>query len=356
MKTLRVNLVGREYDILIEKNLLCKSGELIKERFSPSKIFIVTDDNVNAIYGSIVTESLKDSGFEVKLVSLTPGEQTKSLEQLSYLYSEALAFSMTRSDMVIALGGGVIGDLTGLMAATLLRGIPFVQIPTTLLAQVDSSVGGKVAIDVKEGKNLVGAFYQPKLVIIDTAALDTLSDRIFFDGLAEVIKYGLIADDMLFNKLENCQNRNDISKCIDDIVYTCCDIKRKVVEEDEHDTGLRMILNFGHTLGHVVEKNYNYETYTHGQAVAYGMYLISIIGEKMNVMQKGTADKICLMLKKFDLPYNIKLADKISDTLGLDKKNDGSNINIVLLDRIGKAIIHKMPLSEFADMVQKEIN
>lgn len=356
MKTLRVNLVGREYDILIEENLLSKTGKLIKERFLPSKIFVVTDDNVNALYGSVVTESLKEFGFEVKLVSLAPGEQTKCLEMLSYLYSEALAFSITRSDMVIALGGGVIGDLTGLMAATLLRGIPFVQIPTTLLAQVDSSVGGKVAIDVKEGKNLVGAFYQPKLVIIDTKVIDTLSDRIFFDGLAEVIKYGLISDANLYNTLQNCKNRSDISKDIDDIVYTCCDIKRKVVEEDEHDTGLRMILNFGHTLAHVVEKAYNYETYTHGQAVAYGMHLISKIGEEMNIVPNGTANKIRSMLEKFDLPYDIKISGKISETLGLDKKNVGSNINIILLNKIGNAVIHKMPLSEFADKVEKVLN
>ncbi len=356
MKTLRVNLIGREYDILIAGNLLEHVGELIKERFSPSKIFIVTDDNVNTLYGKKVTDSLKNSGFNVKLVSLTPGEQTKSLDELSHLYSEALSFSVTRSDMVIALGGGVIGDLTGLMAATLLRGIPFVQIPTTLLAQVDSSVGGKVAIDVKEGKNLVGAFYQPKLVIIDTKALDTLSDRIFFDGLAEVIKYGLIADKELFELLESYKSRKDISESINDIVYTCCDIKRKVVEEDEHDTGLRMILNFGHTLGHVVEKEYNYETYTHGQAVAFGMYLISKIGEKMGIIPSGTKEKIRVMLQKFDLPYSISLSDKIFDTLGLDKKNEGSNINIVVLDRIGKAAIHKMPLSEFISIAQDELN
>lgn len=356
MKTLRVNLIGREYDILIEKNLLNCVGELIKERFSPAKIFVVTDDNVNALYGEKVINSLKKAGFNVKLVSLTPGEQTKSLEQLSHLYSEALSFSMTRSDMVIALGGGVIGDLTGLMAATLLRGIPFIQIPTTLLAQVDSSVGGKVAIDVKEGKNLVGAFYQPKLVIIDTSALDTLSDRIFFDGLAEVIKYGLIADKELFKLLDSCKNRAELSERINDIVYTCCDIKRKVVEEDEHDTGLRMILNFGHTLGHVAEKEYNYETYTHGQAVAFGMYLISKIGEKMSIMPDGTAERVRIMLEKFDLPYTIPLSGKVADTLGLDKKNEGSNINIVMLSEIGKAMVHKMPLSEFASIAQEELN
>ncbi len=355
MKTLRVNLVGKEYDILIEKKLIESVGAIIGERFSPSKIVVVTDDNVNALYGDKVKTSLEKAGFNVKLVSLTPGEQTKSLEQLSYLYSEALSFSITRKDMIIALGGGVIGDLTGLMAATLLRGIPFVQIPTTLLAQVDSSVGGKVAIDVKEGKNLVGAFYQPKLVIIDTDVLNSLSDRVFFDGLAEVIKYGLIADKELFELLNNCSSRAELMQSIDDVVHNCCDIKRKVVEEDEHDTGLRMILNFGHTLGHVAEKEYNYEAYTHGQAVGFGMYLISLIGEKQGLMPAKTAEKIKDVLKKFDLPYEISLKNPIADTLGLDKKNEGKDINIVLLKEIGKAKVHKMPLDEFASLAEKEL-
>lgn len=355
MKTLRVNLVGKEYDILIEKGLIERVGELVSERFSPSKIVVVTDDNVNSLYGDKVKVSLEDAGFCVKLISLTPGERTKTLEQLSYLYSEALSFSITRKDMVIALGGGVIGDLTGLMAATLLRGIPFVQIPTTLLAQVDSSVGGKVAIDVKEGKNLVGAFYQPKLVIIDTDVLNSLLDRVFFDGLAEVIKYGLIADEKLFELLNNCGDRAELMQSIDDIVYNCCDIKRKVVEEDEHDTGLRMILNFGHTLGHVAEKEYNYETYTHGQAVGFGMYLISLIGEKLGIMPAKIAGKIKDVLKKFDLPYEISLKNPISDTLGLDKKNEGKYINIVFLEEIGKAKVHKMPLDEFVFWAEKEL-
>ena len=355
MKTLRVNLIGREYDILIKKGIIEQVGEIIRERFSPSKIVVVTDDNVNALYGDKVERSLENAGFNVKLISLTPGEQTKSLEQLSYLYSEALSFSITRKDMIIALGGGVIGDLTGLMAATLLRGIPFVQIPTTLLAQVDSSVGGKVAIDVKEGKNLVGAFYQPKLVIIDTDVLNSLTDRIFCDGLAEVIKYGLIADKELFELLKTCGDRAELMQSIDNIVYICCDIKRKVVEEDEHDTGLRMILNFGHTVGHVAEKEYNYETYTHGQAVGFGMYLISLIGEKHGLMPDGTAADIKDVLIKYDLPYEISLKNSIADTLGIDKKNEGKNINIVLLEEIGKAKVHKMPLDEFASMAENEL-
>lgn len=352
MKTLRVNIPGREYDIIIDQNILDRAGEMIRERFSPSKIVVVTDDNVNALYGSRLTESLEAAGFRVKLISLPPGEQTKSLAQLSRLYSEALSFSITRRDMIIALGGGVIGDLTGLMAATLLRGIPFIQIPTTLLAQVDSSVGGKVAIDVEEGKNLVGAFYQPKLVLIDTETLRTLSDRIFYDGLAEVIKYGLIADRDLFDVLSRASGRKGLDGALGDIVFTCCDIKRQVVEQDEHDTGLRMILNFGHTLAHVAEKEYHYETYTHGQAVAFGMHQIARLGEQMGVTPAGTAEIIREMLEAYTLPTSIPLSGSIENTLGLDKKNEGSDINIVLLPEIGKATVHKMPLAEFVRQVK----
>ena len=347
MKTLRVNLIGREYDILIEKNLLAKTGELIRKRFSPNKVFVVTDETVDALYGKTVLDSLCAQGFDTKLVSLPAGEETKCLAELSRLYSEALSFSITRKDMIIALGGGVIGDLTGFLAATLLRGIPFVQIPTTLLAQVDSSVGGKVAIDVPEGKNLVGAFYQPKLVIIDTEVLNTLSDRIFFDGLAEVIKYGLIADKDLFEKLEACDSRSELSEWIDEMVYTCCDIKRAVVEEDELDTGKRMILNFGHTLAHVAEKEYQYKTYTHGQAVAFGMVAISAIGEKLSLMPQGIRERIRNMVLKFNLPDHIELSNEVEKTLTLDKKNEGEQLNLVLLSEIGCARVHKIPLCGF---------
>ncbi len=347
MKTLRVNLIGREYDILIEKNLLAKTGELLRERFSPNKILVVTDDTVNALYGVKLIDSLRTQGFDTKLVSLPAGEETKSQTALSVLYSAAFAFSITRKDMIIALGGGVIGDLTGFLAATLLRGVPFVQIPTTLLAQVDSSVGGKVAINVPEGKNLVGAFYQPKLVIIDPEVLTTLSDRIFYDGLAEVIKYGLIADKDLFEKLMSCKKRKELMQAIDDIIYTCCNIKRAVVEDDEHDTGRRMILNFGHTLGHVVEKEYQYKTYTHGQAVAFGMVAISKIGEAMGITPLGISKQIQKIVSKFDLPEQIPLAGGMKNTLALDKKNEGEDINIVLLTEIGKAKVHKMPLDDF---------
>lgn len=356
MKTLRVNLPNREYDILIGKNLLADAGNIIKERFAPPKAVIVTDENVNALYGASFVKSMENAGIPVKLVSLPAGESTKCLAQLSRIYSEALSFSLARRDMMIALGGGVIGDLAGLAAATLLRGIPFVQVPTTLLAQVDSSVGGKVAIDVPEGKNLVGAFYQPKLVLADTNTLSTLSDRIFFDGLAEVIKYGLIADKNLFSVLQSCKNREEICAGIEDIVAVCCDLKRAVVEADELDTGLRMILNFGHTLAHVAEKQYHYETYTHGQAVAFGMVQISKIGEKMGLMPIGTADVIQDIVTRFGLPAQIPLGEDIQATLALDKKNMGDNINIVLLSEIGKAFTHKMPLAQFCALAQEVLS
>lgn len=355
MKTLHVNLQDRGYDILIKKGLLADVGKHIKERFSPDKIFVVTDDNVNNLYGDQVVTALEKEGYTVKLISLSPGEQTKCMESLSYLYSEALSFSITRSDMVVALGGGVIGDLAGFMAATLLRGIPFVQIPTTLLAQVDSSVGGKVAIDVSEGKNLVGAFYQPKLVLIDTDVLCTLSDTVFSDGLAEVIKYGFIADRELFELLNSCKKREDVYKNIESIVYTCCDIKRRIVEQDEHDTGIRMILNFGHTLGHVAEKEYNYQTYTHGQAVAFGMHLITRIGEKIGLTPSGVSDSVTSILKKFNLPCSISLSDKIGETISHDKKSLGDDINIVLLSGVGQAFTHKMPVAEFVSLAEAEL-
>lgn len=352
MKTLCVNLPNKKYDILIEKNLLSKAGNIIQERLAPSKAVVITDENVDALYGNKVTESIRSAGISVKKIVLPSGETTKCLLQLSHIYSEALSFSITRKDIIVALGGGVIGDLAGFAAATLLRGIPLVQIPTTLLAQVDSSVGGKVAIDVPEGKNLVGAFYQPKLVITDPETLHSLSDRIFFDGLAEVIKYGLIADKKLFTLLQSCNTREEICQHINDIIYTCCDLKRAVVEADELDTGLRMILNFGHTLAHVAEKQYHYETYTHGQAVAFGMVQISKIGEKIGLTPIGTSAAIETLITRFGLPAKIPLATDIQNTLALDKKSMGNEINIVLLSEIGKAFTHKMSLNDFYKSVK----
>lgn len=342
MRTLKVELGERSYDIMIGSDILKESGKLISEATDARRAFIVTDENVEPLYADILTESLFDAGFEAELTVIPAGERSKSLEMLGFLYDSMLSGGITRTDIIIALGGGVVGDLTGLCAATLLRGVDFVQIPTTLLAQVDSSVGGKTAIDVPSGKNLVGAFYQPKAVIIDTETLETLSDKIFSDGMAEVIKYGLIRDAVLFERLEKCGGRAGVYSEIEDIVYRCCDIKRGVVENDEHDTGERMLLNFGHTFGHAIERKYNYEGYTHGEAVAAGMVMAARFGECEKITPSETAERIERILKRYKLPANIELdAESLSVAVKVDKKGEGGLVNLILLERIGNAVIRR---------------
>ena len=343
MQELHVDLGNISYDIKIAKGLRHTIGTEIKNIFNGRKIALITDENVNKYYGSETEKSLKNQGFDVRKIVLQAGEKTKSFNSLMTLYNEFIDFNLTRSDLIITMGGGVIGDLGGFAAATYLRGIKFVQFPTSLLAQVDSSVGGKVAVDLEKGKNLVGAFYHPSLVIIDSEMLDTLPDRVFNDGMGEVIKYGLIGDKELFDKLYNAGGRNDVMKIIDDVIHTCCDIKRIVVEKDEKDTGLRMILNFGHTIGHAIEKYFNFEKYTHGEAISIGMYEITKISEEKGLTEKGTADRIINILVKYDLPYDVKIDNKeeIIDTISLDKKNLNNVLNLIVLDKIGSCRIIK---------------
>ncbi len=340
MKTLRVNLPNREYDIHIGGGLLGSAGELIRQVTDCKRAVIVTDDNVKPLYADTLVSALNDSGIEAKLVCVDAGEKSKSLSVLERLYSEMLEFKLTRSDLIVALGGGVVGDLTGFAAATLLRGIPFVQIPTTLLAQVDSSVGGKVAVNLPQGKNLVGAFYQPKLVIIDTDCLKSLKPETFADGMAEVIKYGAISDADLFDNLENIKDNQELFAKIPEIVYTCCDIKRQIVEDDERDTGGRMVLNFGHTFGHAIEKKYGFGGYTHGMAVAVGMVMAAKRGVADGITPNGTAERMEKILQKYDLPVSAEISqNELLLAVGVDKKGAGDKINLILLEKIGKAVI-----------------
>ncbi len=339
---LKVDLGERSYPIIIEKGLLNRLGTEIKKVYTGKKIFILTDDNVNTHYGEKVVKNLESLDYEVKLLSLTPGEATKSFYTLPTIYNELLDFRLTRSDLIITLGGGVIGDLGGFVASTFLRGVDFIQIPTSLLAQVDSSVGGKVAVDLEKGKNLVGSFYQPKAVFIDSDVLNTLEDRFFIDGMAEVIKYGCIKDKEFFEFLSLLGEKSKIINNIDKIIHKCCEIKARVVENDEKDTKERMLLNFGHTLGHAIEQYYNFEKYSHGEAVAIGMYQISKLSEEKGFSKVGTADKIRNILIKYKLPYemNINMEDILS-TIKVDKKNLGNTLNLILLKDIGESEIYK---------------
>ncbi len=335
---LTVKTKSHDYDIIIEKGLIERSGSVIKQFVGENTAFVITDDNVWKIYGDKFSKILSDSGVKYDVMVLPHGEKTKSISHLTDIYNKMAEIKLTRTDYIIALGGGVVGDISGFAASTFLRGIKFIQIPTTLLAQVDSSVGGKVAVNLDGGKNLVGSFYQPKAVLIDPDMLSTLSERIFNDGMAEVIKYALIWDKELFSELE--KDILDIEK----IIYTCVDIKRQVVEEDEFDTGKRMILNFGHTYGHVIESAYNYETYTHGEGVAIGMARITERTEKMGITKVGTYDKIVSILKKYDLYFDDYSIDKetAANIMLRDKKSAGGSINYIVLKEIGTCEIMKM--------------
>ena len=276
MRIVHVDLGSKSYDIEIERGLLPHVGGKIKTLLPKAeKIAIITDSHVGPLYVSLLRESLEKEGFASTVLIFPAGEENKNLKTLGSLYDRLAEAGLTRSDAVLALGGGVTGDMGGLAAATFLRGVAFIQIPTSLLAAVDSSVGGKVAIDLSSGKNLVGAFYQPKAVFIDPDLLKTLPVHYLHDGLAEVIKYGCIMDKELFMRLEKIQNDAELLACADEIIETCCNIKARIVEHDEFDTGERMLLNFGHTLGHAVEKKFHFDRYSHGEGVGIGMVLLT---------------------------------------------------------------------------------
>ena len=342
MKTVRVD-TNTPYDILIERGLLDRSGELVRSVSAAKKACVITDSNVGAIYAERVLTSLKEADFETELFTFPAGESSKRLDTVAAMLSYMADFHMSRGDIVVALGGGVTGDMAGFAAATYMRGIKFVQIPTSLLAQVDSSVGGKTAVDIPQGKNLVGAFHQPCLVIIDPDTLSTLPERFVHDGMAEVIKYGCIKDERLFETLEN-ENALDI---IEDIIEICVSIKRDVVNRDEKESGERMLLNFGHTLGHSLEKLYNFEGLSHGEAVAIGMVKIAASGENAGLTEAGTADRIERLCKKNMLPTSDEAsAATLAELCQSDKKAGGGSVNLVLLDKIGSSFIRTTPLSE----------
>ena len=343
MKTLTVALPGREYDILIERGLLAQAGGRIRAVLpKASKLAVVTDSNVEPLYGKTVLDSLTAAGFEARLFTVRAGEESKNASQLTQLWEGFMDFGLTRADAVVALGGGVVGDLTGFAAATVLRGVAFVQIPTTLLAQVDSSVGGKVAIDLDHGKNLAGAFYQPKLVLMDPDVLDTLPLPVFMAGMAEVVKYGCIWDADFFDFLAARPSRGELTADIEHILYTCCDIKRQVVMEDERDTGLRMILNFGHTLGHAYELAGHYVEWSHGEAVAAGMCAAARLGVELGVTPPDVPGRIIDTVAALGLPTSISCAsDDYTAAIGLDKKGAGADITLILLDRLGHAVPYK---------------
>lgn len=330
MTTIQVN-ASKTYDIHIGKGLLCTVGTQIAGLGKVKKVCVVSETTVFPLYGKAVCESLTDAGLEVCHFVFPAGEASKNGETFLKLLNFLAENRLTRTDIIAALGGGVVGDLAGFAAASFLRGIRFVQIPTTVLAAVDSSVGGKTAIDLPAGKNLAGAFCQPSLVLCDTDTLNTLSEDIFRDGCAEVIKYAVLYDSRLFDILQ----RDGLSFDRESVIARCVDLKRIVVNEDEFDTGPRQKLNLGHTFGHAVEKLSNFGI-SHGKAVAIGTAMAARVAVKMELCPEADRDRIIQLLKQFKLPTAISYgAAELAQAALSDKKRSGGSINLILPRHIG---------------------
>ncbi|MCD7839241.1 MAG: 3-dehydroquinate synthase [Erysipelotrichaceae bacterium] len=346
-----VNLGKDSYPIYIQQGILDNINTYIEPVYNGSKIMIISDDQVFGYYGDKIEKQLSQT-YLVSHVIVPHGEQSKRFDILPDIYSQILDCHLTRTDLIIALGGGVIGDLAGFVASTYLRGVKFVQIPTSLLAQVDSSVGGKVAVDLPEGKNLIGAFKHPTMVLIDPLTLQTLEERFINDGMGEVIKYGCIFDKELFDRLAGYESFKDLYKDIDEIIYRCVDLKRIVVEKDLFDFGDRLSLNFGHTLGHALEQHFHYETYSHGEAVSIGMVQLTRIAELKDLSKQGTSNQIKQVVSLYHLPYESHvLTSDLKKAMSLDKKNIHSKLNYVLLKEIGQCYVYPSDLS-FIDEVE----
>lgn len=353
MKKLNMNLGSITSNIIIEKGIIKNAGHEIRKVYSSNKIAVVTDENVFGLYGEILEKSLAAENFTPTFIVIKPGEQSKTVDTLKHVYSNLVSMGITRGDLIVALGGGVVGDLAGFAASTYLRGIDFVQIPTSLLAQIDSSIGGKVAVNLDEGKNLIGSFYHPKLVLVDPEVLNSLPEKFVKDGLGEAIKYGCIRDKELFSMLLDIKSNFELLDNIEDIIFRCLSIKKETVEMDEKDKGIRMLLNFGHTIGHAIEKYFNYEKYSHGEAVSVGMYWITKKSEEMGITEKGTSDKIKGALENYGIEYTIPHLDReeIIKNILVDKKNISGKLNLILLKDIGNAFIYTIPEQETSKFI-----
>ena len=347
MTTIHIS-ASRPYDVLIGGGLLPNLGENAAALCRGRTACIVADDTVAALYEKTARTSLERAGFTVHVYIFPHGEQSKCGENFLKLLGFLARCHLTRSDLLVALGGGVTGDLTGFAAACYLRGIKYIQVPTTLLAMVDSSVGGKTAIDLPEGKNLCGAFYQPSLVLCDTDTLQTLPEDIFRDGCAEVIKYGVLGSRTLFDNLKATHARDQLEY----VVTTCVDMKRAIVEDDEFDTGRRQLLNLGHTLGHAIEKNSDF-TLSHGQCVAIGMAMMARAAAEKGFCTEATKNEIINLLTFYGLPTETK-QDPLSIYLSAlgDKKRQGGTLTLIVPKEIGECALHTVEVEALKGWIE----
>lgn len=342
MRTVAIN-ASRKYDVVIGQGLLQNLGKMISEVTSGRTAIIVSDDNVFPLYGSTVKEQLLSAGFEITEFVFLSGENSKNLDTYGKLLNTMSEKHLTRNDVVVALGGGVVGDLAGFAAATYQRGTGFVQVPTSLLAAVDSSVGGKTAVDLPSGKNQVGAFYQPSLVLCDTDTLKTLPDVEYRNGCAEIIKYAMIEDEALFEKIK----ATPVKDQYEEIIEICVKIKQLYVESDEFDVGKRMFLNFGHTIGHCVEACSNYEI-PHGQGVAIGMVAIAKAAWEKGFCSSELCEKLNELIEYYSLPTKLPFtAEEMFGASLSDKKNFGKKMRLIVPESIGKCRIETIGQDDF---------
>ena len=335
------------YPVIIGENLLKDCGTIISREIKPCRAALISDENVMSLYGEKLSASLASAGFCVSSFSFPAGEKSKTSETLLKILDFLASNEFDRSDVVIALGGGVTGDLAGFASAIYMRGMKLVQIPTSLLAMVDSSVGGKTGIDLEKGKNLVGAFKQPKLVICDTKLLSSLPDEQFACGMAEVIKYAMICDEKLFDLLFETRGRTAISEdTLIEIISRCVEIKGEIVSRDEFDNGERQLLNFGHTIGHAIEKVSEFKL-GHGQAVGIGMVMMTDISERLGLCATGTRTRLVEALKNFELPTATDFSTEVlAAALVMDKKRRGDEITLIMTEKIGVCVCKNTPISE----------
>ena len=340
---------SKVYDILIGSNLIKDCGKYISKVVNPCKAMIVTDSNVGPLYANAIKTALDSAGFDSYIHTFKAGEKNKNIETVYNITLSLAEKGFNRKDIVVALGGGVCGDMAGFASSIYMRGIRFIQVSTSILSDIDSSVGGKTGCDLPVGKNLIGAFHQPELVVIDTNVLSTLPKRFYNDGMGEAIKYGVIASSDLMDKI--C---DDID--IEQLIFECVDIKRKVVENDEKEQGERKLLNFGHTLGHAIEKYYNFDKYTHGEAVAIGMCMISDAACANGYCDKTVGDKIRIACKRFSLPTECDAPiEELSKIALSDKKSTSNGIDFVLPRTVGKCEIVNIKKEDILPFLKKGI-
>ena len=359
MSSLTVSLGENSYDVLIESGSLTSLGHKCTALSLCGQVAVITNPTVFALYGQIVVQSLENVGNQVTVITIQDGEEYKNTDTLNQVYDRLIEAGLDRTSFIVALGGGVVGDLAGFAAATYLRGVPFVQVPTTLLAQVDSSVGGKTAIDHVRGKNLIGAFYQPKLVLIDVETLSSLPEREFRAGMAEVIKYGVAVDFSFFNFLEDnraaiqAMDREQLIK----VIYRCCETKAQLVELDEKEAGLRAVLNYGHTLGHALETLAGYKELVHGEAIAIGMALAVRISIGLGYCSPEDGDRIIALIKNFGLPVTPPPVErhKLLEALCKDKKVRNGAVTFICNSGIGNYVEKKLSPEQLLSLSGLEV-